>query len=46
MDILDLDINKMTKLLEPIQQAEYGHDNSHHFKFDVLMAFLEAARDM
>lgn len=45
MDILDLDINKVTKLLEPIHQAEYDHDKSH-LKFDVLMAFLEAARDM
>ena len=40
MDILDLDINKLTKLLE-IQGPEYNQVN-----FDALMAVLEAAKGM
>lgn len=40
MDILDLDINKLTKLLQ-IQGPEYNQVN-----FDALMAVLEAAKGM
>jgi fructose/tagatose bisphosphate aldolase len=40
LDILDLDINKLTKLLQ-IQGPEYNQVN-----FDALMAVLEAAKGM
>lgn len=40
MDILDLDINKLTKLLQ-IQGPVYNQ-----VKFDALMAVLEAAKGM